>query len=298
MCVANPHRQDREPIIPGKGSTALTVAPDWQAVLVSNGWEDLDDIFSLVNDASLSKPGLPHWRERIRTTLTDAGREVTVYVKRFHNVPLSQQIRRWWSGDPGHATAWAEWAWLWELGRAGISAAEPIAYGEEMTGWWEHRSAVVMGAVGGVSLERWCTEHDEPFPEALPDALAELVARFHGLGIAHRDLYLSHIFGERLDTATPQLSIIDLQRVVRLGRRRRRWIVKDLAALNYSTPPTALSVRGRLRWLKRYVQLCEKGDVRKCPRSFRLRRQDRVLLRRILGRAEQMRRHDARRGRL
>ena len=271
----------------------LTIAPTWCELLAANGWRTLDDVFRLKNGGRLSKPGLPQWRERLRAALIGAsGRKVAVYVKRFRNIPLTEQIRRCWGREPSRGTAWTEWTWLCELTRAGIPAPEPIAYGEEVVGWWERRSAVVMSAVGGVSLERWCAAHRAPLPAKVSDVLVDLVARFHTLGITHRDLYLSHIFGEALDTDAPRLSIIDLQRVVRMGRRRRRWIVKDLAALNYSAPPAAASPRDRLRWLKRYLSMCRNDRSRV---GSRLERRDRVLVRRVVGKTEQMRRHDARR---
>lgn len=301
-------------------AATLTTASNRRALLESNGWKTLDDLFRLANDESLSKPGLPRWRERLRVSLVDsAGKSVEVYVKRFRDIPLSRQFDRFWGSDPHHGTAWTEWYWLGELARAGIRAAEPIAYGEEMIGPWERRSAIVMGAVDGISLERWCAEHDDPLPSPVLEALADLVARFHALGIAHRDLYLSHVFADAPDADAPRLSLIDLQRIVRIGHRRRRWIVKDLAALNYSTPPAAVSPRNRLRWLKRYLQLrgeCEPGANRMAKSSSdreparakalgslgetpfaRLRRWDRVLVRWIVGKTERMRRHDTRRRR-
>ncbi len=278
------------------GTGGLTIAPTWRALLASNRWRTLDDLFRLENDARLSKPDLPPWRERLRAALIEtSGRKIAVYVKRFRDIPLAQQCRRCWGGHPRHGTAWVEWTWLNELARAGISVPEPIAYGEEMIGPWERRSAVVLGAVAGVSLERWCAEHTHRLPAVVRDALADLVARFHALGMVHRDLYLSHVFGSALDTEAPRLSLIDLQRAVRLGWRRERWIVKDLAALNYSTPPAAAAPRDRLRWLKRYLSLGG-GQIARAEAcgSARLRRPDRVLVRRIIAKTQQIRRHDAR----
>lgn len=268
------------------------MAPAWRPLLEANGWRTLDDIFALENDAQLAKPGLPPWRERLRAPLIDPlGHKVAVYVKRFHRVPLVEQVRRWIRGDRYHGTAWTEWLWLCKLARAGVAAAEPIAFGEEMLGWWERRSAVVIGAVPGVSLERWCAEHAYALPPAALDGLAELVARFHALGIAHRDLYLAHVFGAALDTETPRLALIDLQRVVRM-RWSRRWIVKDLAALNYSTPATAATVRDRLRWFKRYLHLSGIGES---GLRTKLGKAERTMLRQIVARTEKMRQHDARR---
>jgi hypothetical protein len=142
----------------------------------------------------------------------------------------------------------------------------------------------------GISLERWCAGNTRLLPPAVLHEVAVLVAKFHALGLAHRDLYLSHIFGDGLDTAAPQLTLIDLQRVVRL-RGRRRWLVKDLAALHHSTPEGSVSPRDRLRWFKRYLHL---SIGRRNGLRGRLERRERRFLHSILARARQMRRHDAR----
>ena len=85
--------------------------------------------------------------------------------------------------------------------------------------------------------------------------LARLVADFHRAGFVHRDLYLSHIFICNTGKPTDEtFCLIDLQRVFRPKFRRRRWMVKDLAALNFSTPEELVGRWERLRFLCRYVQ--------------------------------------------
>lgn len=277
-------------------SGAWVVAEGWREALEAGGWRGLDDVFGLANDGRLSKTGLPTWRERLCATLRHSVRgAVTVYVKRFRGAPWPEQARRGWRADPNHGTAWTEWCWLWQLREAGITVPEPIAYGEEMVGPWERRSAVVMAAVAGDALERWCQSHDTPLSPALRRALAELTARLHAQGLAHRDWYLAHVFADGADTEQPRLSLIDLQRVMRMGWRRTRWVVKDLAALHYSTPATAAGAVERLRWLKQYLTLRRAyaaGETPEAPWG----RTERLLVRRIAARAEQMRRHDRRRG--
>jgi hypothetical protein len=63
----------------------------------------------------------------------------------------------------------------------------------------------------------------------------------------------------------------------------RRWIVKDLAALNYSTPARVASTADRVRWMKMYL------GVR------RLDATSRRLLYRVVGKTERIARHDAKR---
>ena len=87
-------------------------------------------------------------------------------------------------------------------------------------------------------------------------------SRLHTGGYVHRDLYLSHIFFDPDAPLDDALCLIDLQRMIRPAVNRRRWIVKDLAALNYSASPTRgdaigpsdlVSQADRLRWLKLYL---------------------------------------------
>ena len=88
---------------------------------------------------------------------------------------------------------------------------------------------------------------------SLSRSLAALVARLHNAGLVHRDLYMSHIFVTARGENDLNLSLLDLQRVVRTRWRRWRWIVKDLAALNYSTPFSVATNADRVRWLKLYL---------------------------------------------
>lgn len=272
-------------------SPPLHVAPAWREVVDAAGWRELADLFAVEGERSLHKPGLPRWRERIRVALPDGrGGTATCYLKRFVNVPLGEQWRRLRGFGRGHGTAWVEWHWMHELRAAGVAVPEPIAFAEELRGPWERRSAVVMATVAGESLERWCATNRRRLPEAVQRELAALVGRFHRLGLAHRDLYLAHVFAAGVDEENPKLALIDLQRVIRV--RRQRWFVKDLAALHYSMPAHAATRTDRLRWFKCYAAGC---DVASRPPTGRLSARDRAFVRRILRRAEQMRRHDDRR---
>lgn len=97
-------------------------------------------------------------------------------------------------------------------------------------------------------------------------AVADLARRLHGCGIVHKDLYLNHIFVAK---GGDELTLIDLARVQRTRKRRRR--VKDLAALVMSARGLA-SRTDLLRGLRRYG-----GDL--------------GLARAVLRKAEKMARH-------
>jgi tRNA A-37 threonylcarbamoyl transferase component Bud32 len=86
--------------------------------------------------------------------------------------------------------------------------------------------------------------------------IARLVRRFHRAGFYHRDLYLCHIF-VREERGNFALYLIDLQRVrqKRPGQVGRRWLVKDLAALNYSAPAGIITRTDRMRFVRDYLGL-------------------------------------------
>ena len=66
----------------------------------------------------------------------------------------------------------------------------------------------------------------------------------------YQDFYLTHLMVPA-DDPEGELFVIDLGRVRRRRRLGKRWIVKDLAQLNYSTPH--LSRDDRLRFLETYL---------------------------------------------
>jgi len=97
---------------------------------------------------------------------------------------------------------------------------------------------------------------------AIIKELGQLVRRFHALGLNHRDLYLCHIF-IRPNDDLPVLYIIDLQRMQKRMARRRRWLIKDIAQLNYSSRFGSITDRDRMRFLKSYLGEDKISDTNK-----------------------------------
>jgi tRNA A-37 threonylcarbamoyl transferase component Bud32 len=154
----------------------------------------------------------------------------------------------------------------------------------------ERQSLLLTDEVPGRSLERRVPDElerrlaDRAFKARLGAELAGVVARLHAARLVHRDLYLSHVFIDEGADGTVRLSLIDLQRVLRPRLRWRRWMIKDLAALDYSTPRAAASRADRLRFWKRY-----RGAQRLGPG-------DKALIRAVARKSRRIARHTARRG--
>ncbi len=234
----------------------LTVAPGYENVLRANGLDSLEALFTASGAKLLSKPGLSSWRERLRLTLDVGGERRTFYLKRFRGPPLRvrRDVRR--SGGGASSIAGLEWTWMRRLAAEGIPCVSPVAFAEAFRGSRELRSAVLTAAVPGDSLERLAQkwrDGDRTVLHSLTAPLARLVARLHECGFIHRDLYFSHIFHDPASPPESSLHLIDLQRVIRLRYLHRRWIVKDLASLNFSAPSDLVSRTDRIRWLTQYL---------------------------------------------
>ena len=271
--------------IPVVGCNGLVVAAGYEAVLRANKLDSLEALFRWAGAESLGKPGLSPWRERLRLKVEYRGERYTLYLKRFVDPPWRARRRLRASGTGASSQAGLEWAWMNLLAREGIACAEPVALGEELNGSRESRSAILTAEVPGRSLEAWSREWvhgDRATARRVLAPLAALVARLHRLGYVHRDLYLSHVFWDPGSPLETSLCLIDLQRVLR--PRRRRWMIKDLAALNFSAPAEVFSATYRVRWLKQYLGLPKLDPAAK------------RLAYRVIGKTLSIARHEQHRG--
>lgn len=262
----------------------LRVRPEFAAMLSENGLDSVEALFKVCSATNLGKPGLDPWRQRLRVTVRDGGAERVLYIKRYENPPPRAVREAKRAG--ARSVAGVEWCWIERLARAGIPTVRAVAVGESFRGGRESRSVLVTDAVPGASLEAlvgaWRSGR-HPGLRSWITPVAELVSRMHGLGYVHRDLYLSHIFLDEASGSESPLRLIDLHRMRRPTWNQRRWIIKDLAGLNYATPASVVSTADRLRWLKCYL-----------GRS-RLDSDSRRLIYRIVGKTQRIARHDARR---
>ncbi|UCF33080.1 MAG: hypothetical protein JSV78_12180 [Phycisphaerales bacterium] len=279
-----------EPLSDQAGAEVLgdvLVVASFKPLLLANELDSLEALFAISSGESLGKPGLESWRERIRLSLREAEGTRTVYLKRFTDPPPKVQRAVRASDTGAVSVAGLEWARMHQLARDGITTIMPIAFGEEIRSGREVRSAILAAAVPGESLERlaanWSRDVHLPLIRRALIGTADLVACFHGCGYIHRDLYLSHIFFDEAAASDEALHLIDLQRVIRPRWRRARWIVKDLASLNYSTPFDLVTTVDRLRWLRRYLNV------------DRLDGRAKRLVRRIMAKTARIARHDRQR---
>ncbi len=147
----------------------------------------------------------------------------------------------------GRRPARDEFEALRRLHEAGLRVPEPIELFESA-----QVALVVMEEVQhSTDLRRRLAEHPEEAAMWSPEVLA-LTLGLHTRGWYHRDLYLDHFVLELGETGE-SIALLDLGRARQESRPRRRWFVKDLAALLHSTPSTVSAVTC-LRFLRDYLE--------------------------------------------
>ena len=151
-----------------------------------------------------------------------------------------------------------EWENIRSLQLAGIPTVKPIAFGERRCCGIETVSFTVTEEIYGAEPLDVVWRRNFTLPRSqeqvrekkrLLKGMAALARKFHAEGMNHQDFYLNHFFLGSDDV----LFLIDLQRVQRRTRVPRRYIIKDLAQLNYSTRVYGgISNADRLRFFMEY----------------------------------------------
>lgn len=180
---------------------------------------------------------------------------------------------RWYDrlrGRGGRSPGRREYENLVALRGDGLPVPRALGWAEDPDGV----SLVVMARVPhGDHLRDRLLGGEDPAPWIR--ALVPLVVRMHQRGWYHRDLYLQHwVEGP----AGPVL--LDVGRSRREGAPRRRWFVKDLAALCHSAP-AVVEPAARLRFLAGYLD----------GRGVRDRQDRRAWARQVAARAARMAAH-------
>lgn len=221
-------------------TNAMVIAPAYAAIARRLG---------LDADAIFTHPQIRVWRtlpERENATLdtvNEDGRPIRLHIKRFAPIHRSRH-----SKTPADIEAAA----IQLLTDHQIPTVPLVAWGHLTDG----RSFIMTQDLAGhAPADQWA-DSEAKF-EKLIQPVAHLVAQLHTAGLHHRDLYLCHIFiAEAADGLS--LRLIDAGRVRHLPRwpMRRRWIIKDLAQLWFSTLALPAGDTQRRRLIEQYADEC------------------------------------------
>ncbi|MDF1660307.1 MAG: lipopolysaccharide kinase InaA family protein [Planctomycetota bacterium] len=161
--------------------------------------------------------------------------EKTYFLKRYHYSRLSVFIRAALKWNFPVLSGVTEWQRLNQLDALGFRVPKAVAAGLGGS-LFRGLSFIVLEELPGRSLESQLQEASPCFTlrrqRRIARALGQWIRRFHDAGFCHKDLYLCHIFMTNDDV----LGLLDCERICHWpGQVPERWIVKDLAALLYSS---------------------------------------------------------------
>lgn len=189
-------------------------------------------------------------RENFHIVETVGSRTYDFHFKRHRGFELKEAVKFLMTRSPLETAGRREWENIFRLQGLNIPSMRPVAFGEKKLLFLERRSFIITQAIPNAApMDDYVREHyagaleaeAEREKRALLWEVGDLVRRLHNAGLTHMDLYLNHFFVRETPEGDKVLHLIDLQRVAKRWAFKRRWLVKDLAALVYSTRNLPLS---------------------------------------------------------
>ncbi len=188
-------------------------------------------------------------------------RSYDLFLKRHRGFEMKEALKLLMSRSPFMTAGRREWENIARLERLGIAAARPVAFGERRFWFLEVESFLITENIaGGTPMDDYLVRRfsgdlsKEMLREkrALLWDIGDLVRRLHQAGLTHMDLYLCHIFVRETSQGDKVLHLIDLQRLAKRWLFKKRWVIKDLAALLYSARHLPLSRTDLMRIFTAY----------------------------------------------
>lgn len=168
-----------------------------------------------------------------------------------------------------------EWLALQKLPALGVHTMQLAGYGSRGMNPARRQSFLLTAELTNViSLEDLCKNWNVQAPSfntkfALIKEVARIARIIHENGINHRDFYICHFLLEQKSASlkTPKLFLIDLHRAQIRNEIPRRWQIKDLAGLYFSSKDIGLTSRDLLRFIREY-RMCPWGETLTKERTF------------------------------
>jgi len=232
------------------------VHDDFVSLLKRHGLDDCDALCGAETGTPLRR--LRH-RENWRLDLGDGDGTRTLYLKkhRFRTVATWFRATMGLAAPPSPARFEAQITE--QLALLGVPTMTVAAYAETLCADGTLVAAFLSDELKDFEqldlfLPKRFRSSDDPHLRPLILNVADVAGRFHRLGFNHRDFYTCHFFIREAVRGNFAVHLIDLQRVQKWPQAfRRRWHVKDLAQLAYSTHPRLIRATDRLRFLLRYL---------------------------------------------
>jgi heptose I phosphotransferase len=230
-------------------SGRLIVNHKYAELLRRHDWLTFSTIWSRTADAAIAKK-LRTDRITLKFTLEDEGVQRPFYIKRHGRSSLKEYLKPLFRLTWPILGARNEWNAIIDFHRIGIPTMVPVAVGQSGSD-----SFLITESLENCDkLSNILTDsRDSTVPHLslrqISVTVANLARTMHNSGLHHQDFYLGHLMQSQ--TTPETIYIIDLGRVQKQTPLSQRWIIKDLAQLNFSASKVPLFER--LRFLREYL---------------------------------------------
>ncbi len=300
LCGAGMPREPRSDLVYGRNMTSTGQRINTRSVdgvcindacrefLSENNLSSFDSFLSIPAEETIKKVRDDRYTVSVR--LLGKGEKVKAYLKRSSYSWLANLLKAIRKFTRQRGSLVHEFLNLVKLREIGVPSITPVAAGRRTRGL-RCESFILTEDLGATKkLEDYIPcKFDRPFKKEqagrkklLLKTIAGITRRMHDGGVNHRDYYLCHLHILPEAQPWPQLFVIDLNRADRRKRVGLRWVVKDLAALNYSAPENIFCRSDRMRFLKFYLG------------TDRLDAADRKLAKKIIKKTRKIARHAVR----
>ena len=205
------------------------VNEEFAELLKFNGINSPDDLWNLSGE-SVKKFLKERGTERAFLKTQD-GTQIETYIKRYLPLPLKEYYKSFLSFKPIFKLgAIHEWDAIISFHQQDIPTMKPIAAGVLPDG----RSInITLGITNYTrAADLFSAGLEKKQKNDLIVKIAELTGKMHKARFAHQDFYLVHLF---VTNDNFKVLPIDLQRLIMGNQFSRRWQIKDLAQLLYSS---------------------------------------------------------------
>ncbi len=270
----------------------MVLRPDFAAVL-----NNVDDVFNYLMYLKGEVRKEMKGRRTLRFSLSDKH----YYLKAHSGIGWREVFKNLLQLRWPVIGARNEWRAIQRLQDLGIHTMTLVGYGRQGINPAAQRSFVITEELENTrSLEELCAQwrtqkpastDNIKFKRALIQRIATIARVLHQSGVNHRDFYLCHFLldvSQGLPVVPPnrmRLYLIDLHRVQLRRHTPRRWIIKDVAALYFSSMDIGLTRRDLYRFIAAYSDTSLRAAFQNEPRFWnKIRSRAHILYRSFHGR--------------
>jgi len=234
----------------------LNLRPDLKKIFPGPDPEVFDQIMHLQGDAYRNVTS----RRTIRIVLDGHG----YFAKLHFGIGWGEIVKNLMQFRLPVVGARTEWLAIQRFAELGVATMSIAGFGERGLDPAGRQSFLITDELAEtISLEDYCRFwRDTPPSPRLKRSIIEKVAgmtrQLHENGVNHRDLYICHFLMKEASAnpdASPEqidLFIIDLHRVQIRSKTPRRWRIKDVAGLHFSSMDIGLTRRDLFRFMRLY----------------------------------------------